>query len=392
MLKIAVVTAYFPSSSTPTEGRSAYETLRVLSDKCDVRVFFPHASYPSWLKSRRGSNHDFDSAYKPIKVVTEYHKYSALPLLSRPFNGWMAGRVLLPHVRRFHPDLIFSYVMYPDGMAALKIGKALSLPVAVMGIGSDIHNIADRFSKMHTQTLLHNADFLFTVSEDLRKRIVAMGAPDKNTRTIVNGCDLSIFHVLDRLEARRKLRIEPTSKAVVYIGRMDLRKGLRELVEAATSLHAEHPNLHVYMVGDGPDKPIVENAIQAKNASGYVHLQSGCHFDDVAVWMTAADAVTLPSYMEGCPNVVVEALACGRPVVATNVGGIPELMSDECGRLIPPRSASELAHALATVLDSNWNASVISAFGSRSWDNVAAELLEVFESLISARSMAPDAS
>jgi glycosyltransferase involved in cell wall biosynthesis len=101
--------------------------------------------------------------------------------------------------------------------------------------------------------------------------------------------------------------------------------------------------------------------------------------------MAAADLVTLPSYMEGCPNVVLEALASGRPVVATNVGGIPEILSEEYGRLVPPRAPVELAQAIASVLDKSWDAEAISARGSRSWETVAAELLEIFTSLVSVR-------
>ena len=193
------------------------------------------------------------------------------------------------------------------------------------------------------------------------------------------------------MEARQKLGIDPAAEAVVYIGRMDVKKGLRELVEAAASLHPKRPNLHVYLVGEGPDRPLIESAIQASNAAGYIHALPGCAFDDVAVWMAAADLVTLPSYMEGCPNVVLEALACGRPVVATNVGGIPEIMSDECGRLVPPRDSGALAQALASVLDRSWDAGGISARGSRSWETVAAELFEVFESLVSTRREEADA-
>jgi len=166
---------------------------------------------------------------------------------------------------------------------------------------------------------------------------------------------------------------------------MDVKKGLRELVEAAVSLRPQRPNLHVYLIGVGPDKPLIESAIQANNADGYIHALPGCAFDDVALWMAAADLVTLPSYMEGCPNVVLEALASGRPVVATNVGGIPEVLSDECGRLVPPRDAGALVQALASVLDRTWDAEAISAHGSRSWETVAAELLKVFESLVNAR-------
>jgi glycosyltransferase involved in cell wall biosynthesis len=311
-----------------------------------------------------------------------YYDYPALPLISRPFNGGMAARVLLPHVRGFAPDLIFSCFVYPDGYAALKIGKALSVPVVTQSIGSDINRIGDPISVMHTRTVLRESDFLVTVSGDLRTKAVAMGASQEKTRAIVNGCDLSVFHVRDRLEARQKLSIDSASEAVVYIGRMDVKKGLRELVEAAASLHQQRSNLHVYMVGEGPDRPLIESAIRARNASGYIHTLPACAFDDVAVWMAAADLVTLPSYMEGCPNVVLEGLACGRPVVATNVGGIPEIISDECGRLVAPRESASLSRALASVLDRGWDAKAISARGSRSWSTVAAELLEIFESLV----------
>jgi glycosyltransferase involved in cell wall biosynthesis len=252
-----------------------------------------------------------------------------------------------------------------------------------MSIGSDINRIGDRISAMHTRTVLREADFLITVSDDLRKKAVAMGAAPEKTRAIVNGCDLSVFHVRDRLEARQKLHIDTAVEAVVYIGRMDVKKGLRELVEAASSLHPQRTNLHVYLVGEGPDRPTIESAIRAKNATNYIHALPACAFDEVAVWMAAADLVTLPSYMEGCPNVVLEALACGRPVVATNVGGIPEIMNDACGRLVPPREPVGLARALASVLDATWDAAAISAHWSRSWITVAAELLAVFESVLS---------
>ena len=386
-MKIAVVTRYFPSSAEPWQGRAAYQTLRVLAREADVRVFFPNAAYPSWLKPRSRSYDKLDPSYSPLDVQVSYHDYAALPLVSRPMNGWMAARVLLPHVRSFAPDLIFSYFLYPDAYAAFKIGQALKVPVVAMSIGSDINRIGDPISAMHTRTVLREADFIVTVSGDLRTKAVAMGSSPQKTRAIVNGCDLSVFHALNRLEARQKLHIDPSAEAVVYIGRMDVKKGLRELVEAAASLHDERPNLHVYMVGEGPDRTLIESDIQARTAAGYVHALQSCAPDDVAVWMAAADLVTLPSYMEGCPNVVLEALACGRPVVATNVGGIPEILSDESGRLVSPRDPVALAQALASVLDRSWDAASISTRGSRSWNAVAAELLEIFESLVPARSI-----
>ncbi|HEV2487230.1 MAG TPA: glycosyltransferase [Terracidiphilus sp.] len=385
MLKIAVVTRYFPSSAEPWQGRSAYQTLRLVARDTDLRVFYPNASYPSLLKPRSRTYHELDHSWSPQDVKTNYYDFPSLPLISRPINGWMAARALLPHVRAFAPDLIFSCILYPDGYSALKIGQALSLPVVAMSIGSDINRIGDPVTAIHTHTVLREADFLVTVSDDLRKKAIAMGASPQKARSIINGCDISVFHVRDRMEARQKLHIDPAAETVVYIGRMDVKKGLRELVQAAVSLHPDRPNLHVYMVGEGPDRPIIRSAIEANNAATYIHALPACAFDDVAVWMAAADLVTLPSYMEGCPNVVLEALACGRPVVATNVGGIPEIMTDACGRLVPPRESTTLAQAIRSVLDSTWDAMAISALRSRSWNAVAAELNELFESLVSAR-------
>jgi glycosyltransferase involved in cell wall biosynthesis len=391
LLKVAVVTRYFPSSAEPWQGRSAYQTLRVLARETDLRVFYPNASYPHLFKPRSRSYNRLDPTYSPPDVRTSYSDYPALPVLSRPFNGLMAAHVLLPQVRRFAPDLVFGCFLYPDGYAALKIGQALAVPVVAMSIGSDINRIGDPISAMHTRTVLREADFLVTVSGDLRLKAIAMGAAPAKTRAIVNGCDLAVFHPGDRLETRQRLGIDPAAEAVVYIGRMDVKKGLRELIEAAAALHSARPHLHVYMIGEGPDRPLIESAIQARNAAGFIHALLGCAFDEVAVWMAAADLVTLPSYMEGCPNVVLEALASGRPVVATNVGGIPEILSEQCGRLVPPRDAAALAQALAATLDKNWEAQAISACGSRSWETVAAELLEVFQSLAPTRAGSDDA-
>jgi glycosyltransferase involved in cell wall biosynthesis len=381
MLKIAAITRYFPSSGEPAQGRSLYETLRIVGRSADVRVFYPNAAYPAFLRSRGRTYDKLDPAFRPPDVSVSYFNYLALPLISRPLNGWMAARVLLPHVRAFAPDLVFGCFLYPECFAALKIGKSLGVPVAAMSIGSDLNRIGDPISARHTRAVLREADYVVMVCEHLRKTAVAMGATAARTRAILNGCDLEVFRPGNRSQARERLGIDQSSEAVVYVGRMDLQKGLRELVQAVAALHSNRPRLHCYLVGHGHDRSQIEDAIRASEAGGYIRLVPGCAFDEVAVWMAAADVVTLPSYMEGCPNAILEALACGRPVVATNVGGIPEILNDSCGRLVPPREPDELAEALAFVLDASWDPKAISAHGNRSWSAPAAELMEVFEAL-----------
>ena len=381
MLRVAVVTRYFPSSGEPWQGRSAYQTIRVLSRQANVKVFYPNAAYPRLLQPRSRLYESLDRSFAPRQVEVEYIDFPAVPLLSRPINGRLAARRLESQVRAFAPDLIFSIFLYPDSYAALQIAKQLRVPLVAMGIGSDIHSIGDPISAIYTRRVLREANFVVTVSDDLRRRALKMGATPDRSRAVVNGCDLSVFRVRDKVEARRQLGVPAESAAVVYIGRTDVRKGLRELVEAAAALHVSQPNLRVYLVGQGPDRPVVEQAIRAHDAEAYIQVLPPCAPDDVSTWMAAADVVTLPSYMEGCPNVILEALACGRPVVATHVGGIPEIMNDECGRLVPPREAAALREGLESALNTSWDAEAISAHWGRSWETVAQELMEIFESV-----------
>jgi glycosyltransferase involved in cell wall biosynthesis len=297
-------------------------------------------------------------------------------------------RKLLPHVRAFRPDVLLNYVVYPDGYAAVQLGKKLNLPVVLTAIGSDLNRISDRISARHTRYALRQAAFTTTVSGDLLRTAQRMGADPTRSQAILNGCDTTVFHPRDRQQARNLLELDRDEQAIVYAGRLDLRKGLAELIAAVASLRALRPNLRCYLVGDGPDKPqLVELArkhdlIDNHAAPDIIRFVQPCATDRIALWMAAADLVTLPSYKEGCPNVVIEALASGRPVVATNVGGIPELMDATSGRLIPSHDPESLAAALDQVLATPWEPSQIAGRHSRSWTNVAEELESVLERTI----------
>jgi teichuronic acid biosynthesis glycosyltransferase TuaC len=385
MLKIAVITQYFPTREQRWRGHSAYQTLRELAKHASIEVFFPHASYPASLRPKSRIYDSLDSSFSPVDVKAHYINYPALPGLSRPVNGSIAARRLFPHVSEFNPDIILSYVVYPDGYAALQVAKKLGVPVVLTAIGSDLSRSGGPIPQLLTRRALHKADFVITVSHDLLETAIRKGSNPATSRAVLNGCDFSIFHPIDRGAARQRLQIKPHAEMLLYIGRLDLRKGLMELVEAAVRLRWNRPRLCVYMVGDGPDKAALQSSIVKRGAGGYVMLLPACLTDEVPRWMAAADVVTLPSYKEGCPNVVLEALAMGRPVVATRVGGIPEIMSDDCGRLIPPADVSSLTDALNAVLETSWDESAIASRCDRSWKVVADEVGEVCAQLSSSR-------
>jgi glycosyltransferase involved in cell wall biosynthesis len=194
---------------------------------------------------------------------------------------------------------------------------------------------------------------------------------------VLNGCDLSLFRPVDRAFARGALQLPADATIVLYIGRLDLKKGLIELADAVTHLRQHHPHLHLYIIGDGPDQPALNRRVTRNGAEKYVTVLPSEPSARVAIWMAAADVVALPSYQEGCPNVVLEARAVGRPVVATHVGGIPEILSGAGSELIPPRNASALAEALERVIGREWDATAISSQCGRSWRAVALEMQEI---------------
>ncbi len=377
-MKVAVVTQYFPTSLQPWAGHSAYQTLRLLAKSCDLKVFYPEVHYLAGKGSPR-----IDPTYRPPDVSVEYIPYPALPLVTRPLNGWSASSRLLPQVRRFDPEIILNYVAYPDGFAAMRIGHILRKPVVLTAIGSDLNRMSDPLCAALTKKTLREADFTVTVSGDLLQTAQRLGASPDASAAILNGCDTEIFRPQAMDAAREVLGLPMDAKIVTYVGRYDLRKGLIELIDAVALVKKQTPGLCCYLVGDGPDKALLQAAMEKHGASDWVTLVPPQPTAEVARWMAASDLVTLPSYKEGCPNVVIESLCAGRPVVATNVGGIPELMDATSGRLVPPMDVPALAKALQETLETRWNATDIASRHTRSWQDVATDVLHVLQKTLS---------
>jgi teichuronic acid biosynthesis glycosyltransferase TuaC len=380
-MRVAVITRYFPTSHEPWAGHSAYQTLRFLAQRCDLKVFYPESQYPPLMtpRSRAGRKIDFD--HKVHGVEVQYIPYLALPALSRPLNGLSASLSVLAHVRDYQPEIILNYIVYPDGDAALRVARALNVPFVVTAIGSDL-NVIPALCRGLTQRVLREADFTITVSGDLLRTALSLGAPADRSCAVLNGCDTTIFHPRDRSDARTLLDIPKDVEAVVYVGRLDMAKGLGELVAAVGSLRASRPRLRCYVVGDGPAQEQLKETIASHGVGEQITLMPACPTEGVATWMAASDLITLPSYREGCPNVVIEALASGRPVVATNVGGIPELMDDSSGRLVPARDSGALADALAEVLNQSWDPEMISSQHSRNWSDVSDDVEDILETVL----------
>jgi len=376
-MRITVVSSYFPTSARPYGGNSAVQTLRRMKAHASIEVVCPQERYPNipGLKPPRYERPDL--TWQPPDFSTTYVEYPAIPFVTRPFNGPVCARILLPHVRMTRPDLILNYWLYPDGYAAVKVGRELGVPVIVGGIGSDLRRRNDPFTvRLVRQTML-DADAVITVSGELRDRAIAQGVPAEKVTAILNGCDTSIFAPGDRGVARQKVGVDPQSELIVYAGNLLVAKGLGELLEAFVQLAPSRPQLRLALIGQGPFGESLSRRAAAAGMVNRVTLPGRSDAAGIAQWMRAADVFCLPSYSEGCPNVVVEALACGRPLVATRVGGIPELVREVSGILIEPRDTAALRAALDAALSKQWDTAEIARTSTRSWDSVAAETLAI---------------
>jgi teichuronic acid biosynthesis glycosyltransferase TuaC len=392
--RIALVTPMLPVAHDQTRGRYIHETALALAKRSQLKVFFQQSHYPSipfvrprsYLYARLGPDYRLDG------LDVEAFEYPALPVVSRSLNGMVSGRALIPRLRAFAPDLVLAYWVYPDGYAALYAARRLGLPCVVGALGSDIH-VRDRINAWFTRRTIAGIDALLTVSEDMRRTAIAQfGAAPGKVHTVINGYNTSIFYPRPQQALRQKLGVPGDARLILYVGRFVVAKGMRELVMAFKRLAAQDPQLRLALVGDGVMREELLAMLNDTGMASRVMFPGGLAQEQVAEWIGAADLLCLPSWSEGYPNVVVEAVACGRPVVATDVGGTREIINAGNGILVKARDVDSLQAGLSQALSCAWDHTRIAAAIRRTWDDVGMETLAVCRSVIEARAVAHSAN
>ena len=334
------------------------------------------------MQPRNFDHRPVELEYTLPEVSVKYVEFPAIPFVTRALNGTVCARCLLPHIFRLAPDVILNFWLYPQGYAAVQIGKRLGIPTIVGTIGSDLNALVDFATRHMTRLTLQRADAVLAKSRQLRDRAIQLGGEPAKVHAILNGCDTRIFRPLDRLEARKELNICASGQLIVYVGRLELTKGLLELVEAFAILRNRNTCVQLAFVGDGPSQAMLIKRARSLGVIEQIRFVPPQTSSNVSLWLAACNLLALPSYAEGCPNVVLEATNCGRPVVATNVGGIPELVDEHCAILIPPREIGELAKALENALNRHWEEAMIAGKFQRSWGDMAREVSELCLSVV----------
>ena len=385
--RIALVTPNLPMPHDLARGRYIHATAAELAKLAVVRVFLPQASYPrlpAVLRPRSFVHGLVAPGYGLPDIDVEAYAYPAIPGLSRLANGRVGAMALTPRLRAFAPDIVLAYWVYPDGDSAVRAARRLGVPCIVGARGSDVHQRSGLLRRL-TRNTLAAADAVFTVSKAMRRAVTdGYGIAPDRVRCIVNGIDTSVFRPGDRRVARDALGLRPDARLVAYVGRMVATKGLHELLEAFAALAAGDRRVELALVGHGVMDAELRTLAAASGFGDRIHLPGGMEPAGVARWLAACDVLALPSWSEGYPNVLVEAIASGRPVVASDVGGAAEIVDAGNGLLVPARDVAALAAALAAALDREWDAEAMSRAMSRGWDAVAAETLAACREVLGA--------
>ena len=239
-----------------------------------------------------------------------------------------------------------------SGLVALAGRRIHRKPMVLTLRGSDLHFIHGKLLRALARHLFQQVTVTTTVSEKLRREVLAFGIPADKVITIPNGVNCELFRPMPQAECRQRLNIPAQKKMMLWVARFVPVKGVEFLIQAMPAVLAAEPEALLVLVGGGILEDAIRRQVRESGVAHAVNFAGKILLADIPLWLNAADVFVLPSLSEGRPNVILEAMACELPVVATNVGGVPELVTDgETGWLCPPANPEQLAAKLLDLLE-----------------------------------------
>ncbi len=382
-IKVLIVTNLFPNNREPNRGIFVKQEVLELSKLCDLQVIAPVPWAPFTGKP---NTHIVNT--EEIEGITTYHpRRLVIPKVLRSLYAFLFFISIFPALKRikksFDFEVIYALWIYPDGVASVAFAKFFKVPVFLHALGCDINQYTKFFLRKAQITWgLRNADGIFSVSNALKNKMLQLGIPSEKIDVIPNGIDAEKFRPMDQGHCRKTLHIPPDLKCILFIGSLETVKGAEYLIEAFHQVQKKYPDpVHLFIIGKGVLENTMKKKISAYGLESRVTLVGAVKHDRIPLWLNASDIFCLPSIREGMPNVILEALSCGKPVVASRVGGIPELITKtDYGILFPPNDTHALAASLVSALEKNWDSGIIYRhFSTRSWKVIAEEIQDKFQ-------------
>ncbi|MFZ5835339.1 MAG: glycosyltransferase family 4 protein [Pseudomonadota bacterium] len=389
-MRILTFTSLYPSTAQPSHGIFVENRLRELlrTGEVEARVIAPVVWAP-WgthlLSSHAVRNPERQALRHGISV--SYPRYLQIPRVGMTLapstmflSVYRAVRKLIAQGYDF--DLIDAHYFYPDGVAAAAIGRLLKKPVVITARGTDINLIpANAMARRQILWAAQQASGLITVCQALKDTLVEMGVEDQKICVLRNGVDLNRFQPVDRPEARDMFGA--SGKTLLSVGHLIERKGHDLVIRAMLDL----PDFNLLIAGDGPERGALHALAQQLGVSKQVRFLGAVRPENMTHLYNAGDGLVLASSREGWANVLLEAMACGTPVVASNVWGTPEVVTSiAAGVLMQERTPEGVAQAVRALFGKlpSRQATRLYAEGF-SWDETSAGQLALFNSILQNR-------
>ena len=368
------------------------QRLAALGELAELQVASPMPVFPL-LSRLRGQVGPACEHWQGLTVHRPRFFY--VPGVLKSLDGWFYSRGLQRWLEglceQWRPDILDGHFAWPDGVGVALLARKLGLPYSITLRGKIYPCLEVASQRRQCAEALMGAAAVISVSGDMARVAREFGVAEGRLHIIANGVDTERFRLRDKAGARRELGLEQQGKLLVTIAHMGPRKGHREVIRALGQLPE---NVRLVIVGGDPQgsKNVRELAevIGEQRLQGRVILAGRQAYDRIPLYLSAADASVLASYREGCPNVVLESLACGRPVVVTRVGAVPDIVKvPDQGRIVPVQDDQALAQALREVLEADWNAEELTRAQSvQSWHSVAERVNSVLIAATTSASLA----
>jgi glycosyltransferase involved in cell wall biosynthesis len=392
MLSIVTVTTLFPNPITPTHGTFVASRLAKLvsSEEVFAEVIAPVPWQPSWVKYRPAGRLDLVPWMSRRGEITVHHpRYLVVPKIGMNLTPhtlfWTLKRTLgklLAEGRKF--DLIDAHYFYPDGVAAVALAKHFGIPVSVTARGTDL-NLIPKYPAPRRMICeaAKRADGLITVCQALKDRLVDLGTPPERVTVLRNGVDLDLFKPMDRDIARADLGL--TRRTLGSVGWLIERKGHHHAIRALPAL----PDTDLLIVGEGPERSSLERLAAAEGVRDRVRFLGRVEQTHLPKIYSALDALVLASSREGWANVLLEAMACGTPVVASAVWGTPEVVTTpEAGVLMKRLDQQGVMEGVIRLFSSYPERAETRRYAERfSWDATTQGQLDLFRQILAARQL-----
>lgn len=384
-MRVLSLTTVFPNPVQPSHGVFVRERLRRLASHADVTVVAPVPYFPA-ATGRMASRPRGVPAHRTEGDFEVHHpRFWSPPAVGKSLDGWLYAASIAGLVRRLHErhrfDLLDAHFAYPDGFAAVQLGRMVDVPVSITLRGT-LPDLARRPSRRWAlRRALHGADSLLAVSASLRDDAARLGVDPARVTVVPNGIDLDTFRPLDRQQARQRLGLPGDARIVLTVGALREVKGHHYLLRAMAALPSGLEDTRLVVVGGASISDDRSTALRRLAAelgiSDRVIWAGPRPHGEIPSWLAASDVFVNASRREGCCNALLEALACGRPAVATAVGGNPEIISDDSvGVLVRPGDPAGLAAGLHGVLERAWQPERIrDHVRDRSWDATATAVI-----------------